>query len=132
MPGVKKFEVNYSTGYVKIKTNENTGTITGNPEVKGKYIIHYDYPLTNQVSFEHEFDGSLSDVISKICEDYKEIYERESETTTIPVVPIEQRVGLINRNTTNGEYGIWGHDIDDLYLHSIYITDNNIRLGIDS
>jgi hypothetical protein len=35
------------------------------------------------------------------------------------VIPLEQRGNIINRNTTNGFFGIFGFDIDDLYLSSM-------------
>lgn len=46
------------------------------------------------------------------------------------VLPLELRLasgGLINRPSTNGKYGIWGHDIEDLSIESlIYDTENKI------
>ena len=41
---------------------------------------------------------------------------------------------LINRAATDGTYGIWGHDLGDLVLHTIYYapTSGEICLGIDS
>jgi len=35
------------------------------------------------------------------------------------VLPVELRTGLINRPTTQGCYGIWGHDIGDLVIEGV-------------
>jgi hypothetical protein len=41
--------------------------------------------------------------------------------------------GMLNRNTSEGKYGIWGHDIGDLLLCSAYVDDSGkITLGVDS
>ena len=37
---------------------------------------------------------------------------------------MDKRVGLSNRNETNGKYGIWGHDLIDLYLSDIEVYKN--------
>ena len=127
-----------NVGYVSIKRGEQTELsdyVDFNQSFKGKYTIQYDYPLSKVVYFEHEFDDSciIRDLVSKICEDYHSIYKKEEETTNIRIIPMNERVGLINRNQTDGDYGIWGHDIDDLYLHTVNISEDNvISLGIDS
>jgi len=35
------------------------------------------------------------------------------------VLPIDLRKGLLNRHKTDGVYGIWGHDIDDLVIEKL-------------
>ena len=50
---------------------------------------------------------------------------------------IIQRTGLINRNKTNGVYGICCHDLGDLVLHTIELSEKPdgttyLVLGIDS
>lgn len=52
-------------------------------------------------------------------------------------VPLEQRKRLLNRNRTDGTYGIRGHDLSDLDLHTaeVYRTASGrwlLELGIDS
>ena len=40
---------------------------------------------------------------------------------------------MYNRITTEGKFGIWGHDLGDLILHTVWIdNDNVITLGVDS
>ena len=84
--------------------------------------ITIDYPLTNPLTFEIPFISTLNGMLEIICEKYKEIYREEEETSTIKVGEIGQTpsgVYLMNRCTTNGKYGIWGHDISDLYLEKL-------------
>ena len=58
---------------------------------------------------------SRKDLFHYIYEEYKNIYDEE-----------EQQVGdpgtyenLYNRKKSEGPYGIWGHQLGDLYLESI-------------
>jgi hypothetical protein len=104
-------------------------------------IVVLDYPLREEFSFPISASSSKgftrAELVRKIADLYKRVYEEEARTSKIPVIPTEQREGLINRNETNGKYGIWGHDLDDLILHTIEISrtpDGTVRahFGIDS
>lgn len=50
------------------------------------------------------------------------------------VIPDNLRVmcnsGLLNRNKTNGKYGIWGHDIDDLSIESLSYNPSTKHIGM--
>lgn len=98
-----------------------------------------DYPLENPITFDLTSDKGFSrkQIILAISEKYHEIYSKEEASASIKTIPIEQREGLINRNQTDGEYGIWGHDLSDLDLNYIEVYKNNkgkiqIILGIES
>ncbi|MNL30171.1 hypothetical protein D3C87_1518920 [compost metagenome] len=52
------------------------------------------------------------------------MYEEEEATATKKTIPPEKRIGMYNRNETNGKYGIWGHDIADLVLSEIQIYES--------
>ena len=104
-------------------------------------IVVLDYPLRAEFRFPISASSSKgftrTELVRKIADLYKRVYEEEDQTSKNPVVPLEQRKGLINRNETSGKYGIWGHDLDDLVLHTIEIsrtTDGTVlaHLGIDS
>jgi hypothetical protein len=107
------------------------------PEV----ILVIDYPLNKPAEFiikSSEKGGftkkQLALVISK---KYHEIYDAEESSAKTKTIPLEKREGLINRNETDGKYGIWGHDISDLDLSSVevYKTEDGkiqILLGIES
>lgn len=94
--------------------------------------INYKYPLSGDFVFEHVSENkkgfSKKELIEIISKQYNHIYEEEKNTSIIKPDYISY-----NRNRTNGKYGIWGHDLEDLLLHTIYLNNNNIYiLGIDS
>jgi hypothetical protein len=104
-------------------------------------IVVLDYPLRKEVNFPISASSprgfTRSELARKVADLYKRVYEEEEQTSKIAVIPLEQRKGLINRNETNGKYGIWGHDLSDLDLHTIEISrgaDGTVLayLGIDS
>jgi hypothetical protein len=102
---------------------------------KEKIDVQFDYPLTNKVIktfYADSTDGfTKAGLINMICDFYKEIYEEEEKTTNTNSGHIPN---MLNRNETNGRYGIWGHDITDLYLHTITNDPDYdfYTLGIDS
>ena len=60
-----------------------------------------------------------------------------TKTQTIKTVPISKREDVLNRNQTNGKYGISRHDLSDLYLTTIdvYKTKDGrivLRINVDS
>lgn len=85
-----------------------------------------DYPLENPVSIKIKASDpngfTRSELALKISAEYKRLYQEEEESAEIKTIPLEERQGLINRNQTNGKYGIWGHDIDDLDLSGAVLT----------
>jgi hypothetical protein len=104
-------------------------------------ILILDYPFAKEWEFpirsESPAGFTRAELARKISETYKTVYDEEELTSTTKVVPMEERKGLINRNTTTGKYGIWGHDLGDLVLHTIELSkraDGKVqaRLWIDS
>jgi len=101
---------------------------------KGSICIVVDYPLEDEFEFEvTPFDGSqhftraaLAQAVSAL---YQEIYNVEDRTSPEIASHIQ---GMYNRNKTQGQYGIWGHDLGDLVLHSVEFEDGKYFLGIDS
>lgn len=103
--------------------------------------IVFDYPLKQAFVFEFIAADSQGftrkKLIDTIIKTYYEIYDEEKRTTNVKVDSMEERMAksfLINRNKTNGTYGIWGHDIDDLVIERlIYDTDSKtLRMFIGS
>jgi hypothetical protein len=71
-------------------------------------------------------------VIDLICKHYRKMYAEEDGSSSMGDpghIP-----GMLNRNISDGKYGIWGHDIGDLCLVNMYVNDNKktIELGVDS
>lgn len=86
--------------------------------------IIIDYPLNKPTSFvlTNSKNGfTKKELILEISKKYHDIYTVEETTATIKTIPPDERKGIMNRNETNGNYGIWGHDIGDLDLSSIEV-----------
>jgi hypothetical protein len=99
-----------------------------------KVII--DYPLTTQYEFALTSDKGFTraQLLSEISRHYYKIFDEEEDSATIKTIPPDKRTTMYNRNETNGKYGIWGHDIEDLVLSSISVykaTDGGIVLSLN-
>ncbi len=88
-----------------------------------KITVIIDYPLTHEYRFTlNSANGFTREFLLKeISKAYYIIYEEEEKTATVKTIPLKQRTGMHNRNQTNGKYGIWGHDINDLYPDEIFV-----------
>lgn len=87
--------------------------------IKGPSLtLIIDYPLCHPAKFTHnQAEGfKRRDLVRIIAEHYRTIYAEEEETTN---TPIEYVTGLLNRNTTDGKWGITSHFLEDLILHSL-------------
>jgi hypothetical protein len=98
----------------------------------GTYTFVYDYPLKHVARFQHDLTPEMSkiDILLLGSVDYKTIYALEDaasgKTGHIP--------GMLNRQTSAGPYGIWGHDISDLYFESVDVNYGSriVEFGIGS
>ena len=103
-------------------------------------ILIIDYPLNKPAKFIVKSSGkgfTKKQLVLEISKKYHEIYKTEESSAKTKTIPVKEREGLINRNETDGKYGIWGHDISDLDLSSVevYKTENGkiqVLLGIES
>jgi hypothetical protein len=100
-------------------------------------ILIIDYPLSKEKKFVLKSTSNgftRKQLLQEISRKYHEIYEIEESTATVKTVPREKRVGLSNRNQTDGEFGIWGHDLGDLDLSEIDVykdKDGKIHITLD-
>jgi len=85
----------------------------------GEYTFVYTYPLSAAARFNHPLITSAGsiDILLIAKADYEYIYAEEDaacgETPNIP--------GMLNRDRSEGPYGIWGHCLSDLYFEEIQI-----------
>jgi hypothetical protein len=98
----------------------------------GEYVFEYTYPLTNPAKFAHILQPSMTgeDILAFARSDYERIYSVEETIAGNPGhIP-----GMLNRETSCGPYGVWGHDFSDLFFESIEIDDEakTIELGMGS
>ena len=96
--------------------------------------IYYDYPMSCVVVGEitEELTRS-SQFIEAFCEGYQEIYRLEEESSKKEAMPLceeNPECSLINRNRTDGCFGIWGHDIGDLVLEDIHFYDGGKHITL--
>lgn len=80
------------------------------------------YPLSTPASVEitapiHQ-GFTRKELVKTICEEYANVYDAEEGTSAITPELSEQR----KRNRTDGAYGIWGYDLQDLVLTAIRWT----------
>jgi hypothetical protein len=81
------------------------------------------YPLHNPATFEVAPDSlgnayTLRGLVHAIAARYAAVYKEEAATaTSMP----GKSPGLENRGESNGKYGIWGHELEDLVLEHITI-----------
>ena len=107
-----------------------------------KVTLVIDYPVRKKkrVALEaaNKTAFTRAELARKIAEAYQKMYDEEAATTALPVETMAQRSGgdcmLLNRAETDGIWGIWGHVLDDLAMHTIYYDAKNktIRVGVDS
>ena len=89
---------------------------------KGEYTLEVDYPLNTPYRevFVVGPDGmTRQKFVDKACMAYHKIYQY--------VKPQYEGTKMWNR------YGIWGHGMGDLTIHTLYVDEENlITLGVDS
>ncbi|HET9627398.1 MAG TPA: hypothetical protein VFP84_38835 [Kofleriaceae bacterium] len=100
-------------------------------------VLVIDYPLTSPASMEIDAPMPIgftrANLIKLICEEYAHVYDAEEGTAATKTIPVEERGTMRNRNRTDGAYGIWGHDLEDLVLTAAHWTresDGTVRIEL--
>jgi len=90
----------------KKKDLENNFLVTNKTEI----IVAFSYPLNHEYrqSFISKTGFTFDILVKRIIQKYKNIYEHEKE------------------------YGIWGHNFEDLFLENIKFKDGIYYLSIGS
>jgi len=133
--------IHFPDGGVRIADVDKAVQGLRNPE---EIVIPFDhatlmieYPLSNPATIG--IQSSLSqgftrvELVRTVCEEYANVYEAEEATADTKTIPKEERTILRHRNRTDGVYGIWGHDLDDLVLTAIRWTrapDGNVTIEL--
>lgn len=101
------------------------------PYKKVKLLIDYPLDKPSNTEIMAKGDGfTRRELITEINKAYHKIYEEEEQTATVKTTPIDKRVGLINRNKTDGKFGICCHDIADLAISQIEVQKNNNEITL--
>ncbi|HEU4730267.1 MAG TPA: hypothetical protein VFT22_20360 [Kofleriaceae bacterium] len=100
-------------------------------------VLVIDYPLSHpalmSISAPLPLGFTRSALVKAICEEYAHVYDAEEGTAATKTIPIEERGAMRSRNRTDGAYGIWGHDLQDLVLTAAHWTrqsDGTVRIGL--
>ena len=87
-------------------------------------VLVIDFPLTTpaevQISAPLPIGFTRRALVHAICDEYAHIYAAEEGTAAIKPIPVEDRGPDRARNRTDGAYGIWGHDLEDLVIESAH------------
>lgn len=89
------------------------------------------YPLSVEVEMEFDDVEHIADILYPVAKMYEHIYEVESKTSKLSE-KIPENSMLLNRPKTDGEFGVWGHDIGDLRFEVLEIENGIIKLFIGS
>lgn len=85
-----------------------------------------DYPLTTpatiQIAAPIAAGFTRAALVETICEEYAHVYEGEEGSAATTTIPRDERTAGRGRNRTDGAYGIWGYDLQDLVLTAIRWT----------
>jgi hypothetical protein len=83
-------------------------------------VLVIDFPLTTPASVPIEaplpIGFTRAALVKAICDEYSHIYDAEEGTAATKTIPVEERGPMRGRNRTDGAYGIWGHDLQDLVV----------------
>jgi len=100
-------------------------------------VLMIDYPLSHPTSVAITAPLALgftrSALVKAICDEYSHVYDAEEGTAATKTIPIEERGAMRSRNRTDGAYGIWGHDLQDLVLTAARWTreaDGTVRIEL--
>lgn len=93
-----------------------------------------DFPLSQKCEFQITIpEGNdyfyLPYIVLEICNKYREIYAEEDATSSIKATTLPR---MINRNITNGKWGIKHHFLDELMLVNVVLntTTNTLTLHL--
>lgn len=100
-------------------------------------VLVIDYPLTTPASIAIEAPMPLgftrAALVKAICDEYGHIYDAEEGTAATKTIPPQDRGEMRSRNRTDGAYGIWGHDLQDLIVTAARWTrqtDGTVRIEL--
>jgi len=100
-------------------------------------ILIIDYPLTSPakvpISAPLSIGFTRAALVRAICDEYMHVYAAEEGTSAIQPKPRDERADTERRGRTDGAYGIWGHDLEDLVVTAARWTreaDGTIKIEL--
>lgn len=96
--------------------------------ISGK--VYITYPLSVIVEIEVKEVETVGGLLWLIAKAYREIYKEEEDAYKKQV---KRPTNSLNREKSNGKYGIWGHFLEELIFEGVEIHDNGtIHISIGS
>jgi len=131
---MREFDIDYTADWgaspvrvVDYKNDKRSAALIDGDEIVAdspEIEIVFDYPLSHRVTLFFSNDGkpfTRRNFWRAVHEGYTQIYREEDEavgkTDNIP--------GMLNRQESEGPYGIWGHHIGDLYIEGVQEVKQN-------
>lgn len=100
-------------------------------------VLVIDYPLSHpavmSIAAPIPLGFTRAALIKAICDEYAHVYDAEEGTAATKTIPVEERGAMRSRNRTDGAYGIWGHDLQDLVLRAAHWSrqsDGTVRIAL--
>jgi hypothetical protein len=100
-------------------------------------VLMIDYPLSTPATMAIAAPIALgftrAALVKAICDEYAHVYDAEEGTAATKTIPLEDRGAMRSRNRTDGAYGIWGHDLQDLVLTAAHWSrhpDGTVRIAL--
>lgn len=87
------------------------------------------YPLAfaaiRSISPANGTSFTRAELVMLIDETYREIYRLEANSQSSATPPIQERGNLLNRPQSDGKFGIYGHDLNDLGIEGLDVHQVN-------
>ena len=89
-----------------------------------EFTLEITYPVKNpyRIKIKVGAEGMTRiRLVDIICKSYRKMYKEEDSAHKVGLIP-----GMLNRATSSGPYGIWGHVIEDLCLIECEVKENKM------
>jgi hypothetical protein len=107
--------------YTNFDVNEDIGMLRCGHKYHNKCIVEWI-----------NFDGKNCPLCRTNIKECKECNGKLviNYSFTGKVIPLNERGIILNRNLSDGKYGIYGHDFEDLFLHGFWYDNKNKNLRL--
>lgn len=94
-------------------------------------VYPFETAAVRELHAENGIAFTRGELMKRIDETYRRVYELEDESQSSPAPEITDRGATLNRPRSDGEFGIWGHDYRDLGVSSIEVHEMSDRVWLD-
>jgi len=100
--------------------------VTSNDVIEIRFVYPFSKPIYTEFRNKKKGRGFTRDrIIKLIVLSYLRFYKQEKNTSTLLIIPRAKRSQSLNRAETDGTYGIFGHDMEDLVLEALYFDETS-------